>query len=194
MPEPITLRNLGRYDLVKRFSKLIMRSQAVRLASSIAPKHVTRLCPIGLLASSSNSYLPIRAFNTSSPLSKKAKSSSSRRAQQQDKEEDPVIDPKWSDKAPEVDLDEVMERTKSKMSKSVDWARGVVYEGVERGRGRISPGQSNLLSSSFTLNRIGSVVGFGESDGTGYTGFEIVEFGGFRYDKRECAIRGCLGG
>jgi ribosome recycling factor len=42
---------------------------------------------------------------------------------------------------PEGERLQVIERTKGKMDKAVDWARGVVFDGVERGRGKVSPGE-----------------------------------------------------
>jgi ribosome recycling factor len=45
-----------------------------------------------------------------------------------------------------VDLADVLEKTKGKMVKAVEWAKGVLYDGVERGRGRVSPGE-RILSS-----------------------------------------------
>lgn len=35
----------------------------------------------------------------------------------------------------------VQGKVKPKMTKTMEWAKAVVYEGVERGRGRISPGE-----------------------------------------------------
>jgi ribosome recycling factor len=40
-----------------------------------------------------------------------------------------------------ADVAGVLERTKGKMGKAVEWAKVVVYDGVERGRGRVSPGE-----------------------------------------------------
>ncbi|BEI81986.1 hypothetical protein CcaverHIS002_0211460 [Cutaneotrichosporon cavernicola] len=37
------------------------------------------------------------------------------------------------------EIDAVEVKTKAKMDKAVDWARGVVYEGVQRGLGHVSP-------------------------------------------------------
>lgn len=36
----------------------------------------------------------------------------------------------------------VLERTRAKIDKVVDWVRVVVYDGVERAHGRLSPGES----------------------------------------------------
>lgn len=40
----------------------------------------------------------------------------------------------------ESEIDAIIKKTNDKMTKSLDWAKGVLYEGVERGRGRVSPG------------------------------------------------------
>lgn len=43
--------------------------------------------------------------------------------------------------AGEVVIEEVVSKAKAKMEKSVHWAKAVLFEGVERGRGRVSPGR-----------------------------------------------------
>lgn len=46
----------------------------------------------------------------------------------------------------EAEIDAIVDKTKGKMTKSVDWAKSVVFEGVERGRGRVSPGKSSTVA------------------------------------------------
>ncbi|OWZ57468.1 ribosome recycling factor [Cryptococcus neoformans c45] len=41
--------------------------------------------------------------------------------------------------AGEVVIEEVVSKARAKMEKSVHWAKAVLFEGVERGRGRVSP-------------------------------------------------------
>lgn len=42
------------------------------------------------------------------------------------------------------DIAQIADKTKAKMDKAVDWAKGIVYDGVQRGRGHVSPGRSTL--------------------------------------------------
>ncbi|WWC69269.1 uncharacterized protein I206_103207 [Kwoniella pini CBS 10737] len=41
--------------------------------------------------------------------------------------------------AGEVVISEVLEKTEAKIEKAVHWAKAVIFEGVERGRGRVTP-------------------------------------------------------
>lgn len=38
------------------------------------------------------------------------------------------------------DFEKILEKSRGKMAKVLEWAKGVAFEGVERGRGRVSPG------------------------------------------------------
>lgn len=81
-----------------------------------------------------------RGFASSSLLLKKAKPSlSSKPAKGKARAAE-------SSDEPTVDLADVLEKTKGKMVKAVEWAKGVLYDGVERGRGRVSPGEPHLSS------------------------------------------------
>jgi ribosome recycling factor len=81
---------------------------------------------------------PSRYFASSSLLLKKAKPTpSSKPAKGKARAAEP------SDEST-VDLEDVLEKTKGKMIKAVEWAKGVLYDGVERGRGRVSPGERLL--------------------------------------------------
>jgi ribosome recycling factor len=83
-----------------------------------------------------------RPLSTSAPLLKKSKAAATKKAHKQHKEEaDGNPEGKRYDKAPEADLGDVLAKTERKMEKAVDWAKGLVYEMVERGRGRVSPGE-----------------------------------------------------
>ena len=93
------------------------------------------------------SRLFIRTFINSPIQLKKSKAASVRRAHEQLKEEHPEVESGRSEKTPESDLDDVLEKIKGKMTKSVDWAKSLVYDGVERTRGRISPGVCGILHS-----------------------------------------------
>ena len=41
----------------------------------------------------------------------------------------------------DADAEAQLAKVRAKMDKALEWARGVVWEGVERGRGRVSPGE-----------------------------------------------------
>lgn len=40
-------------------------------------------------------------------------------------------------------LDEALAKVGGKMEKTVEWAKAILYDGVERSRGRVSPCESN---------------------------------------------------
>jgi hypothetical protein len=42
----------------------------------------------------------------------------------------------------DADLDKTLGKVGAQMEKAVNWAKSVVYESVERGRGRVSPCKS----------------------------------------------------
>ena len=134
-----------------------------------------------------------RPFLTSSPFLKKSKAAAVKRSHQQAKDADPELDSHRYQKAPEAELETVLERTKSKMAKSVDWAKGVVYEGVERGRGRISPGKRADVPVDIAAERLDSIVGYGKGYGPRNARVEISEFGGFGDGEGELAACRCLG-
>jgi ribosome recycling factor len=92
-----------------------------------------------------------RAFSTSIPLLKKSKAAATKKSHKAAKEESNG-NPEGSryDKAPENNLNDVLEKTERKMEKAVDWAKGTVFDMVERGRGRVSPGECPSLYSSFS--------------------------------------------
>ncbi|GMK59021.1 hypothetical protein CspeluHIS016_0700360 [Cutaneotrichosporon spelunceum] len=57
----------------------------------------------------------------------------------------------------------VTEKTKAKIDKVVDWARGVVYDGVQRGRGHVSPAILDTIkvktdAGSVALKSVASVT------------------------------------
>lgn len=108
-----------------------------------------------------------RAFSTSVPVFKKGgKDKGGKKGKKQEvvEEEDADDEPRGKDKGSKdkggkkgkkgkveaeeepklsaADIAQIAEKTKAKMDKSVDWARGIVYDGVQRGRGHVSPGES----------------------------------------------------
>lgn len=118
-----------------------MRSQVSQLVQSfkaaMAPLQSTRCRRLGPSIAS-----PTTRFITTTPLFlKKAKATTAKRSFQKHKEEDPDFALARYEKQSVTDLDDVLEKTKHKMTKALDWAKSLAYEGVDRGRGRISPGQ-----------------------------------------------------
>lgn len=79
---------------------------------------------------------PSRLFSTTFPTSKKAKLSAEKPSKGKVRSQDDAFES-------DVDTEGVLERTKGKMEKAVKYAQGLVYDGVERGRGRLSPGMSH---------------------------------------------------
>lgn len=94
------------------------------------------------------SRLPHRAFTTTIPALKKAKTSPAKPAKGKVRSQDDMSET-------DVDVEGVMEKTREKMEKAVGWAKGVVYDGVERGRGRVSPGEysSQLILHIYVSRR-----------------------------------------
>jgi ribosome recycling factor len=78
-----------------------------------------------------------RNISTSPPLLKKAKAAKARTRHREEAEEEEVDGP--NDEITEDKLPGVLSKAEMKMGKAVEWARAQVYEGVERGRGRVSP-------------------------------------------------------
>jgi len=119
-----------------------MRIQStIRLAVS-----ASRLAPTArVVARLPVAISPARPLSTTQTLLKKSKAAASKKSHKAAKEEADV-NPEGSryEKAPEADLNDVLAKTEKKMEKAVDWARGLTYDMVERGRGRVTPCKSTL--------------------------------------------------
>jgi ribosome recycling factor len=75
-----------------------------------------------------------RPISTSPPIWKKAtKTSGSKASKAVSKQE--VENADYED----ADLDKTLSKVGAQMEKAVNWAKALVYESVERGRGRVSP-------------------------------------------------------
>jgi hypothetical protein len=82
-----------------------------------------------------------RHISTTSPRWKKStKSSGSKTSKAISREEVENVD--YED----ADLDKMLGKVGGQMEKAVNWAKSVVYESVERGRGRVSPCELILTS------------------------------------------------
>ena len=142
---------------------------------------------------------PFRLFSSTPLTLKKSKAAAVRRSNQQKKDDDPETENKRGEQDDEGKVDEVVERTRERMRKTVDWAKAMVYEGVERGRGRVSPGMCRSYSlrrpCADTDTRVlrCSLVGYGEGYRAGRGGLEIVEFGGVRDGEGRRAVCGRVG-
>jgi hypothetical protein len=114
-----------------------MRIQSsVRLAISTSRAATT----IRIIARAPIAISTTRPLSTTPPLLKKSKAAASKKSHKAAKEEaDENPESSRYDKAPEADLNDVLAKTEKKMEKAVDWARGLTYDMVERGRGRVTP-------------------------------------------------------
>lgn len=121
-----------------------MRGTTVARAVRIASSRVTLSVNI---AGPAIAFAPARSFSTSTPLLKKSKAAATKKSHKAAKEESNE-NPEGSryDKAPENNLNDVLEKTERRMEKAVDWAKGTVFDMVERGRGRVSPSASKWPS------------------------------------------------
>ena len=119
-----------------------MRSTLPLAALRIA---LRTLRPAGAVTPRSVVQIPtLRPLTTSQALwKKKASSKSVRKVRQErnDEDEDEADGAGEGESAGEIDVDAVLAKTEASMQKSVHWARGLIYEGVERARGRVSPGE-----------------------------------------------------
>lgn len=83
-----------------------------------------------------------RHLSTSTPVYKKSKAAAAKKSRS-DKDDSKSGHGQY-EADPIANLNDVLAKTERKMEKAVDWARGVIYEMVERGRGRVTPGVSIL--------------------------------------------------
>lgn len=79
-----------------------------------------------------------RPFSSSPLVLKKSKTQPAKPSKAKVRNED---DPSETD----VDVKGALDKTGAKMQKAAEWAKTQVWEGVERARGRVSPGMSPLL-------------------------------------------------
>jgi hypothetical protein len=105
--------------------------QLVRLSRSQVPRSVS---PAFAYPTSFAGPSTLRSFSTTSPTWKKAtKTSGAKASKAVSRQEVENVD--YED----ADLDKTLSKVGSQMEKAVNWAKALVYESVERGRGRVSP-------------------------------------------------------
>lgn len=107
-------------------------TQLFRQATKITAAQITPISQIIPITSATAG--PSRLFSSTPLVAKKAKLSADKPAKGKVRAQD---DPVESD----VDTEGVTEKTKVKMDKAVTYARGSVYDGVERIKGRVSSGK-----------------------------------------------------
>lgn len=123
--------------------------------ASVAPRAAAR--PLARAAVTVSAPAP-RAFSSTSMLLKKGAKGG--KAGKNDRPEKPEKGGKGKGKGKDKDAeadegitaeerDAILAKTKEKANKSIEWAKGIVYEGVERGRGRVSPGRLLRLLTIF---------------------------------------------
>ncbi|ODN83397.1 hypothetical protein L202_01541 [Cryptococcus amylolentus CBS 6039] len=115
-----------------------MRPFALRSALRAIPR-TPRTTPIASPALST--ALLVRPFSSTLPILKKNKHGQGAKSPKQKIRvtEDDEAGAADAEGAGEVVIEEVVEKAKGKMEKAVHWAKAVVFEGVERGRGRVTP-------------------------------------------------------
>lgn len=109
-----------------------MRPAVFRTAIRPIPRATAPLAARSLL---------IRPFSSTLPALKKNKGQNIKSAKQKLRvTEDDQAGAADDEGAGQVVVEEVVSKARAKMEKSVHWAKAVLFEGVERGRGRVSPG------------------------------------------------------
>jgi len=110
--------------------------QLARLSRSCVPRSIV---PAFAYPTSFAGPSTIRSFSTTSPILKKA-TKTSKASKAVSRQEVENVD--YED----ADLDKTLSKVGTQMEKAVNWAKALVYESVERGRGRVSP--CNLILSA----------------------------------------------
>lgn len=109
-----------------------MRPAVLRTAIRPIPRATAPLAARSLL---------MRPFSSTLPTLKKNKGQNIKSAKQKLRvTEDDQAGADDDEGAGQVVVEEVVSKARAKMEKSVHWAKAVLFEGVERGRGRVSPG------------------------------------------------------
>jgi hypothetical protein len=105
--------------------------QLLRLSRSQIPRSVS---PTFAYPTSFAGPSTLRPLSTTPPTWKKAtKTSGAKASKAVSRQEVENVD--YED----ADLDKTLSKVGSQMEKAVNWAKALVYESVERGRGRVSP-------------------------------------------------------
>lgn len=114
-----------------------------------APRPALRVAAVGVpIQSAPVGLSSVRGFSTTFPTLKKggkkeAKKADNKKADKGGKKkkgEEEEAEAKLTD----AEIDDIVEKARAKMVKSADWAKSVMFEGVERGRGRVSPCECGL--------------------------------------------------
>ncbi|WVQ71872.1 hypothetical protein IAR50_001414 [Cryptococcus sp. DSM 104548] len=115
-----------------------MRPSSIRSALRAIPR-APRTTPIA--PSALSAPLLARPFSSTLPAFKKNKHGQGAKSAKQKIRvtEDDEAGAADAEGAGEVVIEEVVEKAKGKMEKAVHWAKAVIFEGVERGRGRVTP-------------------------------------------------------
>lgn len=118
-----------------------------RIAARAAPAApriaVPRALPSASILPSTSSFAStsaVRGFATTAPALKKVTKKDAKKAGGDGKkggkkkgEEEEVV------KMSQAQINAIIKKACDKMTKSLDWGKSVLFEGVERGRGRVSP-------------------------------------------------------
>lgn len=116
---------------------------AARAAPAAPRSVVPRALPSALPSSSAFASSSVRGFSTTPITLKKATKKDAKKAgdnKKGGKKAAEVEEVKTT--LSEAQINAIVKKANEKMNKSLDWAKSVLFEGVERGRGRVSPGTS----------------------------------------------------
>ncbi|WWD09957.1 hypothetical protein V865_008088 [Kwoniella europaea PYCC6329] len=117
-----------------------MRPSIVRSAIRAVPRPTASASVPARILPLASSSLTIRTFSSTPLFLKKNKGPNVKTPKQKIKAvEDDEAGANDDPGAGEVVIAEVLEKTQVKIEKAVHWAKAVIFEGVERGRGRVTP-------------------------------------------------------
>lgn len=124
---------------IVRAARSAAASQRAAAIAPIAPRALFAGLPSATNSAASSST--IRPFSSTVPVLKKASkaekkggkdSKASKKGQQEEEVEEALT---------EAEVKAIVDKARKKMEKSADWAKAAIYDGVERGRGRVMPGE-----------------------------------------------------
>ncbi len=118
----------------------IKAARAVAVRRTVPCASALPILPLPTLTSQTQTLLPTdrRTFTTYPPLLKKGKAAAKGKKGRDEDDEEDIRSVRGGE---ETDVTPTIEKSRQKMQKAVDWAKGLAYDGVERGRGRVTPGR-----------------------------------------------------
>lgn len=129
-----------------RLSATIARAARLTLTQRVSPMAAPALRATSAFHAQA-APTSTRPFSSTSTLLKKGgkdkggKADKGGKGGKKSKKDDADEDGAEADGLTREEIDALLKKTRSKMDKSADWARTTVFDGVERGRGRVMPGK-----------------------------------------------------